>query len=993
MTTLRKLNVQRGFTLIELVISILVTGIILIAVTGIFALFIKSSGRTSEYASAQQNSRIALDCITEHLRQAGSDLDYFRGQQPIVHAGPYQIVFNADIDNGQVKGGKTPLESIDISGTPNTVPYSGNILYDPSESYDSDAETVVFTLDSDGDGDIKSSDRGDDPEEDGENRNLFVLKMNRYGSDGASSNVVQESKIAIIRGPNLSATWKIPQPLFQYYYDHDEDPATDDLLWGDTDNSGELETSEITSISPVSQNFVDNIRRVKVTAISESDTYDKQYETNGGFLDVTMKSEVHVRNASMVSSMVRGSVFHDADGDGIQDPGETGIPQVEIQLTGQGRKVITDGYGKYFFPLSAGNYSIQEIDPPDYSSTTPNLVTVNLTAGQTKIINFGDLANDPIGVIKGTVFEDFDKNGKQEPVESGIEGVLISLDDGSKANTDGNGDYSFTAKKGSYTVVETDPTGYSSTTPNSATASIAASGDTVVVNFGDYAGPVTGTLEGTVFLDINEDGIRDVGEEGLANVTVRVSNGDSTVTNASGYYKFSLEPNTYSVTETDPVGYLSTTVNVYADIEIKVDTVVVRNFGDVLEERQDFVEVHISNTERVLSVCTTDLNEDSKNDQDIILGTALMTGIGNMLIFQNMWENTTTPVGELFHTDPDYRRDAGYNINAMDDWDINSDGVHDIITGLDRSTGNNIQFWYTESGGILGSTPASEYISSGTNEVMDSDMADFNKDGNIDILVGLKSPIGTSGAFEIFQGWGSGVFTSQQYVTTAGSSGGIYLAPIWAVAAADVDGDGDEDVIVGSHKTDYTGYIDIYLNNAYASGTFSWYARYQPFGAVNDIVSTDMHEDDLGDQDIIAGVSYGESLGRVMLWNNEAGIFGLPDTLGLSFEPETTPRLPSDYVDAGGEVLSLSIIRVNNDIYPDVTYGTRSSSSYTGNIYVLPAYGTLPVSGIQINKTEAGEIISIDTGDFNKDSRPDIVVGTRSSATQGKLVAFFGSDL
>ena len=45
----------------------------------------------------------------------------------------------------------------------------------------------------------------------------------------------------------------------------------------------------------------------------------------------------------------------------------------------------------------------------------------------------------------------------------------------------------------------------------------------------------------------------------------------------------------------------------------------------------------------------------------------------------------------------------------------------------------------------------------------------FDKDGNIDLLVGLKSPIGLSGAFETFRGSGSGNFSNWQYVTTAGS--------------------------------------------------------------------------------------------------------------------------------------------------------------------------------------------------------------------------------
>ena len=128
-----------GFTLVEMVISILVLGFVLISVAGVFVLFQKGAAQTSDYADAQQNTRLALDYITENLRQAGSQSDYFRGQRPIAHAGPYQIVINADIDNGEVIDGQQPLTAYKRSGAPNTVPASGTTLYQPASDYDSDA--------------------------------------------------------------------------------------------------------------------------------------------------------------------------------------------------------------------------------------------------------------------------------------------------------------------------------------------------------------------------------------------------------------------------------------------------------------------------------------------------------------------------------------------------------------------------------------------------------------------------------------------------------------------------------------------------------------------------------------------------------------------------------------------------------------------------------------------------------------------------------------
>ena len=983
-----------GFTLIEIMISIVVLGFVLVSFAGLFVLFERGSATTNDYAEAQQNTRVALDFITDYLRQAGSQTDYFRGQAPIVYAEPYQIVFNADIDNGRTIDAQAPLVAIDRAGSPNRVTPAGATLYLPAEDFDSDAETVVFTLDSSNDGVITAADRSDDPEEDGPNRNLFVLKMYVYGNnEGTGSNELRESNLALIRGPNLTPTWIIPQPLFQYYIDHDDDPATSDQLYGDTDSSGELESGEITAITAVPQNLLSKIRRVKVTALGESDRYDKKYETNGGFLSVTMNSEIYVRNMSLTSSMIRGKVFHDADGNGAMDPGETGIPNVEIRLAGHNRTILTDTFGRYFFPLPAGDYSIQEVDPFGYTSTTANIVSVTLIAGQTQVVNFGDLSTLPIGVIMGYVYEDIDKDGIKDAGENPIEGVLISLDDGSEALTNASGFYSFIAQQGVYMVVETDPVGYSSTTPNSGSATIVAADDTVRVDFGDFAGEVYGTLEGHAYLDANSNGIYEASEEGLPNVTIRMSSGDSTVTNSRGYYSFNLAPDIYTVTETDPAGYTSTTVNKYVDIPIVADTLVVRNFGDMLLDEWNFVEIHISNTERVLSVMSDDLDEDANNDKDIVLGTALGEGIGNMLIFHNMWENMTTPTGELFESDPTYRRDAGYNVNVLGHYDFTGDGTHDIISGLDNSTERNIQVWFTGADGIISTTPDNAYLSSGLNEVMGLAIADFNADGHMDIVTGLKSPFGITGGFETFRGDGTGAFSSWQYVTRAGAADEYPLGAIWAVDTGDIDGDGDQDLVVGSHYAIDFGRIDIYLNDGNASGNFVWNSRYLASGGVNAVMVVDMQEDDGGDDDILVGVSKKNGVGELMLYLNEEGVFGLPDTVGMSpFPADVTPHYPDDYVEDIGEVLSIAILDMNNDVFPDVAVGTRTSLLFTGELIVYSSYGTLPSSGTLISQMGSGEIVTIDIADLNKDARPDIIVGTRISTTQGSLIAYFGRD-
>ena len=79
--------------------------------------------------------------------------------------------------------------------------------------------------------------------------------------------------------------------------------------------------------------------------------------------------------------------------------------------------------------------------------------------------------------IRGRVYEDKNCNGERKGGEKGIEGVTITLNPGAITTlTKHDGKYKFDGKHkdedlpaGIYTVQETDPSGYCSTTPNTIT--------------------------------------------------------------------------------------------------------------------------------------------------------------------------------------------------------------------------------------------------------------------------------------------------------------------------------------------------------------------------------------------------------------------------------------------------------------------------------------------------------------------------------------------
>ena len=184
--------------------------------------------------------------------------------------------------------------------------------------------------------------------------------------------------------------------------------------------------------------------------------------------------------------------------------------------------------------------------------------------------DFGDKEIPPnTGDISGTVYDDLNGNGVWDDGEPGIGGVEVCLYEGSGTTTlvectttDPNGNYSFPdVEGGDYTVVETDPPGYNSSSPNELDPVTVVPGETTEdVDFFDY---VPASVSGTVFDDLNGNGQPDPGEPGIPGVKVCLNDAGGEIgcvdTDPLGNYSFDdLLPGDYSITETDPAGYIST---------------------------------------------------------------------------------------------------------------------------------------------------------------------------------------------------------------------------------------------------------------------------------------------------------------------------------------------------------------------------------------------------------------------------------------------------
>jgi|GEM_PF-5348744 len=339
----------------------------------------------------------------------------------------------------------------------------------------------------------------------------------------------------------------------------------------------------------------------------------------GRFVNDVQTVSQQVRSATVwqavvdvfATASVGDLIWLDANGDGLQNPGETGLAGATVTLTdlngaavvdafGQPvGAVVTDETGRYsFVGLRPGAYQVHVVGPSGVASSpslvgtdpaidsNPTTTAVSLTAGQSNdTIDVGFVV---LGSIGDLVWNDADGDGIQDPGESGVPGVTVTLGlpDGTTqvTTTDAQGAYQFiNLQPGTYSVTFS---GYpaalvpspvkaagsnSENDSNGVTSSVtlAAGGVDRSIDFG--LKPAPSSIGDRVWHDLNGNGIQDPAEPGIANVVVTLvnANGDtvgSTTTDAGGNYLFSgLVPGSYVVKFSLPTGYEPSTSNVGTD--------------------------------------------------------------------------------------------------------------------------------------------------------------------------------------------------------------------------------------------------------------------------------------------------------------------------------------------------------------------------------------------------------------------------------------------
>jgi prepilin-type N-terminal cleavage/methylation domain-containing protein len=487
-----------GFTLVELMMTLVIFALVAVAVTVVLQNSAKSKHKTTMKIESEMAARAALDLMARDIRTAGygSDRDYAVSPQPaIAYVDSQEIILSQNQypypDNSSRS---RRAAGVQPGGQSQAVPARGYVVHaaDPLP-HRCRADPVHARREQRRRGERRRRRRAQGADAAATvNPNDYVLVRQVYGdstANVANNNGGVTERVALIRKPGAAG---VP-PLFNVY------------LRG-------ISTPWNWSSGPVPAVKLKDIQRIELRVTATASRPDSR----GQYPQTTIKSEVNaarsVPDFGSATFPVTGYVFNDTDGDHFKDVGELGIEGAAVNagpLTG-----YTNALGFYQINAPAGPYLLKHSPAIGYSTAmSPDQFSITVVDAPIAQ-DFADSARSG-GTVVVTAWDDANGNGSVDTGEVPLQGVRINIAPGTpevqSGITDATGRANLFTTVGSYTVtcVAPDSTVVTNTNPQSGTMVNSGSTSHDFLVFHSLQGRITGS----VFVDADRDNVVDNGEK------------------------------------------------------------------------------------------------------------------------------------------------------------------------------------------------------------------------------------------------------------------------------------------------------------------------------------------------------------------------------------------------------------------------------------------------------------------------------------------------
>ena len=150
----------RGFTMVELMVTLTVIAIVALALTAVLMTANRGKTSTMNNIESAQAARSAMDMIADDLRSAGygADQDATPPQQPIVYVDSTELILCENLQpypDGTAP--HAPPLAYNPTGSPKPAPLNGT-AWQPPMKYRTGAELIRYTLDVNNDGQVNAND-------------------------------------------------------------------------------------------------------------------------------------------------------------------------------------------------------------------------------------------------------------------------------------------------------------------------------------------------------------------------------------------------------------------------------------------------------------------------------------------------------------------------------------------------------------------------------------------------------------------------------------------------------------------------------------------------------------------------------------------------------------------------------------------------------------------------------------------------------------------